>query len=55
MGQVKWHALDKLVREYYSSLVSEAPPDLLEASTGEDLRSRREGRMNEKPTLALGW
>jgi hypothetical protein len=31
MGQVKWHALDKLVREYYSSLVSEAPTDLIEA------------------------
>jgi hypothetical protein len=29
--QVKWRALDKLVREYYSSLVSEAPPDLIEA------------------------
>jgi hypothetical protein len=31
MGQVKWHVLDTLVREYYSSLVSDAPPDLIEA------------------------
>ena len=31
MGQVKWHALDTLVREYYSFLVSDAPPELIEA------------------------
>ena len=46
MGQVKWRALDKLVREYYSSLVSEAPPDLIEA-LGE--------RMTQFTNLAEYW
>jgi hypothetical protein len=50
MGQVKWRALDTLVREYYSFLVTDAPSELIEA-----LRRRLDEGMTQLTDPAEYW